>query len=326
MSALLALTSFGIGMLPLSFTYSRKHLSQLTSLGTGLLLGTALGVIIPEGIEILSKSGSELPTANIALSLLVGFSIMLLVEQLGSSHVHDVAGEQPSPRIVNAIRPGTKPRDSVDVQFDVELGELEAEQGIPPQPVDAPPVSRRRDAAENDARQSAYPLTVGLVLHGLADGFALGVSARSSNDPLVSSDLSFLVFVALAIHKAPTALAYTTSLLSTSLSRPECRKYLIIFSASTPLGAIVSYGLFSLLGLGQSHQVGSALLVSGGSFLYVATVLQPVSHHSPSGSTASADEVGKKARTLILMVGMFIPYVIGSLLEHGHGSGALGSS
>ena len=31
-----------------------KHLSRLSSLGTGLLLGTALGVIIPEYVEGLS--------------------------------------------------------------------------------------------------------------------------------------------------------------------------------------------------------------------------------------------------------------------------------
>jgi len=48
LSGLLGLTSFGIGILPLSFTFSGAHMSRLSSLGTGLLLGAALGVIIPE--------------------------------------------------------------------------------------------------------------------------------------------------------------------------------------------------------------------------------------------------------------------------------------
>lgn len=303
MSGLLALTSFGVGMLPLSFSYSRKHLSRLSSLGTGLLLGTALGVIIPEGIEVLAESSSQLPTGTIALSLLAGFSLMIVVEQLGSSHVHEAPSDH-----------SLKPRHVVDdVSFDVELGELENEQGIPSRSRDASP---RRGIVESDTKQPAYPLTVGLVIHGLADGLALGVSAVSSGDSSVSSDLSFLVFLALAIHKAPTALAYSTTLLSTSLPRVECKKHLFVFSCSTPVGAVVAYSVFAFLGIGQAHNVGIALLISGGSFLYVATVLQPVSHHaSPEVST---EEEGNKSRIIFILLGMFIPYFIGSVLEHGH--------
>lgn len=65
MSFLLAVCSFGVGVLPLCFVFSSKYsyfespfripnatsgtrLAKLSSLGTGLLIGTALGVIIPE--------------------------------------------------------------------------------------------------------------------------------------------------------------------------------------------------------------------------------------------------------------------------------------
>jgi len=65
------------------------------------------------------------------------------------------------------------------------------------------------------------------------------------------------------LPKAPTSLAFTTSLLSTSLSRPNCKKYLAIFSASTPLSAIASYVLFSSLGEGnEGNLIGTALLIS----------------------------------------------------------------
>lgn len=45
--------------------------------------------------------------------------------------------------------------------------------------------------------ERAYPLTLGLVVHGLADGLALGVSALGDTE----SDLSLVVFLALLIHK-----------------------------------------------------------------------------------------------------------------------------
>jgi zinc transporter 9 len=127
----------------------------------------------------------------------------------------------------------------------------------------------------------AYPLTVGLIIHALVDGLALGVSALS-NPTGDSPDTSLVVFMALFIHKgttylrcahapsllityaAPTAIALTTSLLSTTLSRSECKKHLIAFSASTPCGAILSYVIFSVLGLADSRGdwTGVALLIS----------------------------------------------------------------
>src|SRR6266699_7066933 len=67
---------------------------------------------------------------------------------------------------------------------------------------------------------------------------------------------SYCPFVAPA---APTALAYTVSLMSTSLSRVECKRHLILFSTSTPVGAIASYASFSFFGSKNVDGVGTAL-------------------------------------------------------------------
>ena len=48
MSIILGVTSFGIGILPLFFSFSRTRIAYLSTVGTGLLLGAALGIIIPE--------------------------------------------------------------------------------------------------------------------------------------------------------------------------------------------------------------------------------------------------------------------------------------
>ncbi|KAG8624406.1 hypothetical protein KVT40_007473 [Elsinoe batatas] len=58
LSASLAVSSYLAGILPLSFALSRKHMRLLTACGTGILVGTALIVIIPEGVETLYSAKS----------------------------------------------------------------------------------------------------------------------------------------------------------------------------------------------------------------------------------------------------------------------------
>ncbi|TKX24367.1 ZIP Zinc transporter-like protein 1 [Elsinoe australis] len=53
LSASLAVSSYLSGIVPLSFSLSPKHMRLLTACGTGILVGTALIVIIPEGVETL---------------------------------------------------------------------------------------------------------------------------------------------------------------------------------------------------------------------------------------------------------------------------------
>ncbi|KAH8825055.1 Zinc/iron permease [Flagelloscypha sp. PMI_526] len=310
MSALLGAASFAAGNIPLAFSFSKDHITRLSTLGTGLLLGTALGVIIPEGIESVSHTSSELPVSKIAFSLLVGFSLMLIVEQLISPDAH-----------VGHSHGGVALKDqNTAVEFDAELSDLErTERGGSEVPTSG------ANEPLHIVQKRALPLTFGLIMHALADGLALGVSALSTGhgegdegkaeSHEHTSSLSLIVFVALIIHKCPTALALSTSLLSKNLPRNECRKHLAVFSASTPLGAIASYFLFSILGAGSSGSdlAGLALLLSGGTFLYVATVLQSVS--SPS---EGAREMKDTLRVGLIVAGIFIPFVISSLIGHGH--------
>jgi solute carrier family 39 (zinc transporter), member 9 len=96
----------------------------------------------------------------------------------------------------------------------------------------------------------------------------------------------------------------------------------------------VTYTVFSFLGIGdKGDMTGLALLVSvrylfilyiiylvslflictqGGTFLYVATVLQPVKHHSPVPG-----EMRASTRVFIIILGMFIPLVF-RLFHHTH--------
>ncbi|XP_054256311.1 zinc transporter ZIP9 isoform X1 [Indicator indicator] len=108
------------GIIPLAVNFSEEKLKLVTVLGAGLLCGTALAVIVPEGVHALyedvlegkhhpanemqhvieSEKVAEMPVVSqyghdhsrlhafIGVSLVIGFVFMLLVDQIGSSHVH----------------------------------------------------------------------------------------------------------------------------------------------------------------------------------------------------------------------------------------------
>ncbi|KAL5520114.1 hypothetical protein ACEPAG_1774 [Sanghuangporus baumii] len=338
MSAALGLAAFGIGMLPLFFTFSRTHIQYLSTVGTGLLLGAALGIIIPEGVETLVSSNVSEPSRKIAVSLILGFAFMLIVEQLTSGHSHDHGDEfkhSPLPTSASLSVPGRTAdgRVSPNAEFDISLAELEDAEGIHSNGRDSTeqPMLQRLGGGVREGngsvgvpdRKRAFPMTLGLVIHSLADGLALGASALprrgdSGSEATQNTQLSLVVFLAIIIHKAPTALALSMSLLS-SLTPSECRKHLAAFSAATPIGALVVFAILNILGGDiEGEWTGIALLLSGGTFLYVATVLAPVSKPESSRSSSSSTEMGERLRIGLILLGMFIPLLISLFTGHEH--------
>ncbi|EIW68171.1 hypothetical protein TREMEDRAFT_71929 [Tremella mesenterica DSM 1558] len=328
------------GSLPLMFNsvMTGKRLKAISVLGMGLLVGAALTIIIPEGINTLyssvsSDSKSDSPVHAIGLSLLAGFALMLLIESLTPHPPHSLP---PSP---------SSSSDSLANPLYTEgSGRPSLESGRPPSVhmnsataiVTRPKrlhVDDGKDRATTQGGIHGLNATLGLVIHGAADGIALGASSLSER-----GSLGLIVFLAVMVHKGPTALGLTTTLLSLSISPPSIRKRLFIFSLAAPLGAILTYLLvkaFGWRGLGSSTSdtdglgwwTGIALLFSGGSFLYVATVIQPLSsppakphsHVHPTRIDASehssdSEQLGQYLRTGLLVIGMISPIVLASIV------------
>ena len=310
---------------------------------------TLMREFLYRGVEtiVLANTSRFFPSTTIALSLIGGFMAMLIIERLisgFSQDSHDHSFHSPFPSHEDSAAEAPKPvtvQGSSHVDFDVELGELERSEGIAQETAQPSTTRLSRFDTDTGGKARAYPLTLGLIVHALADGLALGSAAVSP----VDTGLSFVVFLALLIHKgkssvsvshviiygsalAPVALALTTSLLSTTLSRAECRKHLAVFSASTPIGALVIYTVLSFVPIkSDSNWTGIALLISvcsllvnlfrllksmfqGGTFLYVATVLQP--------GKAPSDDISERARFLFLILGMLVPVGINTFLSHDH--------
>uniref|UniRef100_A0A0K8UHN1 Zinc transporter ZIP9-B n=1 Tax=Bactrocera latifrons TaxID=174628 RepID=A0A0K8UHN1_BACLA len=255
--------SYMAGMIPLVMRLSEEKLKFVTVLGSGLLVGTALTVIIPEGIrslymhtlkpnlpEVATISGRKVEkslfsatteTSNvdhmrepdfsrtIGISLVLGFVFMLLVDHI-SQH-----------------------------------------------------------KSVNSSKDKNITATLGLVVHAAADGVALGAAATTTHQ-----DVEIIVFLAIMLHKAPAAFGLVSFLLHEKIEHQEIRKHLLIFSCSAPLLTLLTF-----FGIGQEQKetlnslnaTGIAMLFSAGTFLYVATVhvLPELTHVSHSHSHGQYD-------------------------------------
>ena len=75
----------------------------------------------------------------------------------------------------------------------------------------------------------ALQQTTGLVIHAAADGIALGASSVTTHN-----DLSFIIFFAIMVHKAPAAFGLTSILLKQGISKRTARAHLLLFSFAAP--------------------------------------------------------------------------------------------
>jgi len=278
MSLVMLLGSYIAGSIPLFFSLSEEKLQLVSVMGAGLLVGTALSVIIPEGMQTLNMAYSikehssphgegteesghadhheENPVPHIiGVSLVLGFIFMLIVDQVANA--------------MSASR-------------DVEVGKG---RGV-----------------------VSWTATLGLVVHAAADGVALGAAATTNQ-----TDVEVIVFLAIMLHKAPASFGLVTYLLHEGLDKARIKKHLLVFSLAAPLLAIFTYLLLTLHGQGNLDTLsgtGTAMLFSAGTFLYVATVhvlpeVTNVGHgHSHGGEGKSGFS---KAELVTLVVGAILP-------------------
>lgn len=347
------LGSFLAGCIPLSTKLSETKLRNLTALGVGLLIGTALVIIIPEGIETLYSSNAVSTTGNgtesmlqqhvttasstmdthttdttpvwqedsslqkrqrhnhasededehkstehstIGLAMIVGFAMMFVVDQVSSLHVH---GSSSSTHHHHHHHEYSE-LSLMDGNGSSSTATSHGNGNGSPEQRSLSPTSK-----------SITP-TVGLIVHAAADGIALGASATHP-------ELSMVVFLAIMLHKAPSAFALTTVLLAEGLSRVSVRRHLLIFSLSAPTGAIGTYMLLhvfwsSTASTDLAYWTGVLLVFSGGTFLYVA--MHALQELRPSSSSSSHAEKLSGSQVGAILGGMFLPIVLN--VAHSH--------
>ncbi|XP_034112168.1 zinc transporter ZIP9 isoform X2 [Drosophila albomicans] len=243
--------SYLAGSIPLVMHLSEEKLKCVTVLGAGLLVGTALTVIIPEGIRSLYMDSKRAVAHNdadttivteshvqpldysrtIGLSLVLGFVFMMLVDQVSQGQT-----------------------------------------------------KKSNNGNEYDKNITA---TLGLVVHAAADGVALGAAATTSHqDVEIIVFLAIMLhkapaafgLVSFLLHAKVERQQIRKHLGIFSLSAP-------LLTLLTYFGI----GQEQKETLNSVNATGIAMLFSAGTFLYVATVhvLPELTHreqssHSPS--------------------------------------------
>ncbi|HMA82068.1 MAG TPA: ZIP family metal transporter [Candidatus Binatia bacterium] len=114
---------------------------------------------------------------------------------------------------------------------------------------------------ECDIHHMGIPAFLGISLHSLLDGLALGAG-------LMLPQLGPVVLLAVLIHKMPDSISISSILLSAGWDRRRVARLSLLFSLTTPLGALFAYLFFRAL---SDQNIAIAIGISAGTFLAIAT-------------------------------------------------------
>jgi len=148
-----------------------------------------------------------------------------------------------------------------------------------------------------DIHQMGIPAFLGISLHSLLDGIALGAG-------LILPQIGPVVLLAVLIHKMPDSMSISSILLSAGWERRKVGKLNLLFSLTTPIGALLAFLCFRVL---SPENVAIAIGLSAGTFLAIATAdILPHVHRI---------EQRNPLTLLFLAIGLAVSWM-GTLLAH----------
>lgn len=253
------------GLLPgwIRMTHTRTQL--VMSLVSGLMLGVAFYHLLPHSISV---SNSPAAVDSAVWWLMIGLITMLMLLRLFHFHQHDFSDE----------------------------GEAHAHSH-------AHDHSGHGHAhAETDVHSLSWlGLALGLALHTLIDGIALGAAMQATHDGV--GMLGVGVFLAILMHKPLDAISIVTLMKAGGWSAGARLAANVTFALMCPLGALLFF--FGVDGLSGSQDavVAAALAFAAGTFICIALsdLLPEVHFHSHD----------RAKLTLAFLVGIILAFGIG---------------
>ncbi|CAF0745822.1 unnamed protein product [Adineta ricciae] len=303
------LGSYLSGLFPLGFNLSETKMRYVTVLGAGLLVGTALAVIIPEGVNALytAEMGGHQETHSDHKIVRRHLNEVKpdKDDKIQSAHQHP--DDQPK-----HLHSESEHKHTDSIHSTIVLGFVFM------LIIDncSSRIIHRHGSQVIDSSgsviitkpKSTWTATLGLIVHAAADGIALGAASATSR-----FNVELIVFMAIILHKAPAAFGLVSFLLSDGVDRKRIRRHLLIFSLAAPVMAIFTFVLLKS-GLRDSYSVdstGIAMLFSAGTFLFVATV-----HILPEVQSHFDDRQFRAVELLILILGCCFPIVLSMGHKH----------
>lgn len=265
--AAIALLSLAGGLLPnwVRMTHTRTQL--IMSFVSGLMLGVAFYHLLPHSIALQpSAQGADVSV----WWLMIGLITMLMLLRMFHFHQHDFSAAE---------------IEHHDLHVHAEGGH-----------------HHHSAAAPAAHRLSWVGLALGLGLHTLIDGVALGAAMQGELGH-VAGLLGVGVFLAILLHKPLDAMSITTIMEAGGWSRRSRALANVGFALLCPLGALLFYFGVDLLGDARHYAVAVALAFSAGAFICIALsdLLPEVHFHS--------HDRGKL--TLAFLAGIILAYAIG---------------
>jgi len=116
----------------------------------------------------------------------------------------------------------------------------------------------------------SWTTLIGLCVHGLSEGVSLGLA-------LESPKLASLLFIAIIAHTSAASFSLVTIFRLAGFSLTRAASLLLVFSLSTPVGALLSSQFLHFL---PEHVANIPAALAAGTFVYVATCdLLPEAFH-----------------------------------------------
>eukprot|EP00877_Chromochloris_zofingiensis_P005743 jgi/Chrzof1/1516/Cz10g10210.t1 len=318
---------------------SSARVEMVNTAGAGLLLGSALCVILPEGFEAVHEAQEHAQNASAVtpewaanLMLLLGFWCMMALDTLSHTlaphSTHELQRESSTSPIVSC-------HDSSPSHYGYDCEALHEEAQLLQRPSSvAGTAANQRQKAHDSHGLSPYRgsavstsavtpngvassaallqdpadrVLLGLVVHAAADGLAVGASSLSTQPLVVLS-----VAAAMVVHKGPVAVGLTSYLKTAQWTMGRIQKGLLVFAATSPIMALLTYLTLSHApGMTSDGSVALCVLFSGGTVLYAACIHILPALMGPHGSLSSS-------KLLALTVGMVLPMVLSLTIHHSH--------
>jgi zinc and cadmium transporter len=262
------------GSLPLIGRIGRSDIGL--SFSAGVMLGAAFLHMLPEAVE---EAG-----AVAAPFVMVGFLALYLLERFVLIHICAEPG--PNARLSAAgegVLPAHAGHDHAHAHHDhSHAGDLHLE-----------------DGTGCDVHTLGMAAFVGMSLHTLVDGFALGAAS-------VDAGLGLLVFLAILAHKVPNSFSLSAILRAEGYSRGKALAMNAAFALMVPAGA----GVYVIVRQAVRAEAFTAyaLAASAGTFLHLSLSDILPDLHRRGGS--------KTLLTGALLVGIALMWALRALHHH----------
>ncbi|KAK9377766.1 Zinc/iron permease [Lipomyces chichibuensis] len=278
LSILMGAASFGSGMLPLVVSLSSDRLRLVSTIGAGVLMGTSLIVIVPEGVETLYST----PIPRHALPGPIYKPQPPIDLDPPTANINDVGGDKTKRtleyirRQVNNFLPN---HDDTSVSLSRRQTPVQNKNQIPTHKyvgvaliggfilmylIDKIPayfmsntgsyhnsvdvselrtysVSSGSSPSSMSPSDSQNSHSVSAMTMGFVIHAAADGIALGASAASSSLTLETIVFIAILLHKAPAAFGMTAVLLRTGMHRRTVKQHLLVFSLAAPIGALVTW-------------------------------------------------------------------------------------